>query len=106
MGTGVGTQLHSDQRPPSEPPWWVLFMQQPRDLDKLNVPDMGCRMLIRDLLPSRTLAELLQLRVPAAPGDGESSNWFSVECAATVLRRFRALDEDSNGHLSQTEFAG
>ena len=67
---------------------------------------MGCRMLIRDLLPSPTLAELLQLRVPTAPGDGESSNWFSVECAATVVRRFQTLDEDGNGHLSQSEFAG
>lgn len=63
-------------------------------------------MQIRDLLPSPTLAELLQMRVPVTPEDGVSGNWFSVDSAAKVWNQFRILDVDGNGHLSPTEFAG
>ena len=63
-------------------------------------------MQIRELLPSLALAELLQLRVPLQPEGDEPPNWFSVESAAKVLHRFRTLDSDGNGHLSQAEFAG
>jgi len=63
-------------------------------------------MYIRDLLPSPTLAELLQLRVPVAPGEVDPANWFSVDSAVRVRDHFQSLDADGNGHLSQTEFAG
>jgi hypothetical protein len=63
-------------------------------------------MQIRDLLPSPTLAELLQMRLPVTAEDGMSATWFSVDSAAKIWNQFQMLDVDKNGHLSSAEFAG
>ena len=68
------------------------------------------RVRIRDLLLSSTLAELLDLcTVPedaAASAQHQVGNWFAVRAVSNLQRQFEQLDEDGDGLLSASEFAG
>ena len=69
-----------------------------------------CRLKIRDLLPSPALAELLELRLPAASEEDESAgqpgNWFGLSSVMRLITQFQSLDTNKNGFLSQAEFSG
>ena len=64
------------------------------------------RMRIQDLLPSNSLAELLQMRALQSQPLHQDQNWFHVASAASVYETFNTLDVDKSHSLSQTEFAG
>lgn len=63
-------------------------------------------MRISDLLPSDSLAEMLQMRSMQIGSSQLCQNWFKVDSVACLYERFQALDADNNGSLSQQEFAG
>merc|ERR1712151_1233188 len=69
-------------------------------------PKRTGRVHIRDLLSSRILPELYELRQeqPLAARDAES-NWFSMQSALKVYGAYLELDVDQNGMLSKNELS-
>lgn len=78
------------------------------------------KVLIRDVVASKVMAELLALQSesfsgdkpsappapPAKPGAAPVSNWFSSTNALRVYGQYLELDTDMNGMLSKEEMMG
>eukprot|EP00850_Spirogloea_muscicola_P017677 SM000154S01412 [mRNA] locus=s154:226587:230833:+ [translate_table: standard] len=59
------------------------------------------KVLIRDILLSRALTEIMDLQ--QAHGKDVEDNWFSIASACSTWETFQLLDLDSNGTLSKSE---
>jgi len=65
-------------------------------------PKRTGRIHMRDILCSKILEELLEMR-QEDPIDEPESNWFSVEATTKVYRVYLELDIDTNGLLNKSE---
>ncbi|GBG70700.1 hypothetical protein CBR_g7999 [Chara braunii] len=72
-----------------------------------NDPHRRGRLLIREVLLSPVLAELMELRqeqeASSQEDDPLSQNWFSLRSTKNLYAAFLSLDKDMNGTLSKAE---